>query len=167
MSPIPGVRRLDHVGITVPDLGQAHDFLVGVLGAEYRYRLDSRTGSDSWMSTHLGVDDAAAIREIRFYRLPGGAVVEVFDYAAPNQVRVPPRNSDIGGHHLAFYVDDLDAAVAYLEAAEVTVMGTPTVSGGGHVGQRWVYFLAPWGLQCELVSYPEGRPVDRDPAPYH
>lgn len=166
MSPIPGVRRFDHVGITVPDLGQAHDFLVGVLGAEYRYRLGSRAGADSWMSTHLGVDDRATIRAIRFYRLPGGAVVEVFDYEAPDQVRVPPRNSDIGGHHLAFYVDDLDAAVTYLEAEGVTVMGTPTASGGGHLGQRWVYFLAPWGLQCELVSYPDGRPVDEDSAPF-
>lgn len=29
---IPGLRGGDHVGITVPDLAQAHEFLVDVLG---------------------------------------------------------------------------------------------------------------------------------------
>jgi catechol 2,3-dioxygenase-like lactoylglutathione lyase family enzyme len=166
MSSIPGLRAADHLGVTVPDLGEAHRFLVNVLGAEYRYRLGGRGGEGTWMSTHLGVDDAAVIRDIRFYRLPGGLVIEVFAYDAPDQVATVPRNSDVGGHHLALYVEDLDAAVAHLNAMGVEVMGEPTISGGGHLGQRWVYFLAPWGLQCELVSYPDGRAVDADPAPY-
>ena len=25
------------------------------------------------------------------------------------------------------------------------------------LGQRWVYFLSPWGMQFELVSYPHGK----------
>jgi hypothetical protein len=39
----------------------------------------------------------------------------------------------------------------------VTVLGEPTASRGPHEGQRCVYFLAPWGMQFELVSYPHGR----------
>ena len=27
----------------------------------------------------------------------------------------------------------------------------------GAAGQRWIYFLTPWGMQCELVSYPQGK----------
>ena len=34
-GPVPGLTRIDHVGITVPDLDQAHDFFTGVLGCEY------------------------------------------------------------------------------------------------------------------------------------
>lgn len=165
MNPLPGLRAADHLGITVPDLEEAHRFLVEVLGAEYRYRLGGRRGEGSWMSTHLGVADSTAIRDIRFYRL-GGLVLELFDYDAAEQVATPPRNSDIGGHHLALYVEDLDAAVEHLRSCGVTVMGEPTVSSGAHLGQRWVYFLAPWGMQFELVSYPEGRAVDVDPARY-
>ena len=30
-----------------------------------------------------------------------------------------------------------------------------------HEGQRWVYFLAPWGMQFELVSYPDGRAYEQ------
>lgn len=166
MKPIPGLRAVDHLGITVPDLDEAHRFLVDVLGAEYRYRLGGRGGEGAWMSTHLGVDDRAVISDIRFYRLPGGLVLEVFEYDAPDQAAVGPRNSDVGGHHLALYVEDLDAAVADLRARGIRVMGEPTTSAGGHLGQRWVYFLAPWGLQCELVSYPDGRAVDVDPTPF-
>jgi glyoxylase I family protein len=43
------------------------------------------------------------------------------------------------------------------------VLGDPTVSSGPSAGQRWVYFLAPWGMQWELVSYPDGKAYDRQP----
>ena len=36
---LPGVRRLDHIGFTVPNLAEAEDFLVNVLGCEYMYPL--------------------------------------------------------------------------------------------------------------------------------
>jgi catechol 2,3-dioxygenase-like lactoylglutathione lyase family enzyme len=72
-----------------------------------------------------------------------------------------PRNSDIGGHHVAFYVDDLDAAIADLLAAGVTVLSGPTKSRGPAEGNRWIYFLSPWGLQFEFVSYPNGKAWDR------
>jgi catechol 2,3-dioxygenase-like lactoylglutathione lyase family enzyme len=88
-------------------------------------------------------------------------VFEVFEYAAPDQRSTPPRNSDVGGHHVALYVDDLDAAVAHLKSRGVTMLGEPTVSKGPSEGQRWVYFLAPWGMQFELVSYPGGKAFDR------
>lgn len=165
MAVLPGVRAVDHVGLTVPDLDEAHRFLVDVLGATYRYRLGRREGEGTWMSEHLGIDDRAAIAEIRFFRL-GTTVLEVFAYDAPDQVLVPPRNSDVGGHHLALYVEDLDAAVAALREAGVEVMGTPVTSRGAHLGQRWIYVRAPWGLQLELVSYPEGRAVDHHPADF-
>ncbi|MNC67603.1 hypothetical protein D3C75_1181110 [compost metagenome] len=51
----------------------------------------------------------------------------------------------------------MDQAVAYLKERGVTVLDTPsTFSDGPAAGLTWVYFLAPWGLQLELVSFPEG-----------
>ena len=32
-----------------------------------------------------------------------------------------PRNADVGGYHIAFYVDDIDAAVAYLKRQNIKV----------------------------------------------
>ncbi|MEW2500767.1 VOC family protein [Amycolatopsis sp. CA-161197] len=161
--PIPGVTGVDHFGLTVPDLDQAHEFFTEVLGCEYLYRLGPYEHDDSWMSEHLGVDDKAVMRRLHFYRLAGLAIFEVFQYEAPEQNLVPPRNSDVGGHHIALYVEDLDAAVADLHRRGLRVLGEPTTSSGASEGQRWVYFLSPWGLQCELVSYPNGKAFDHNP----
>ncbi|UOZ03478.1 VOC family protein [Amycolatopsis sp. WQ 127309] len=163
---IPGLSRLDHIGITVPDLEQAREFFVDVLGCEYLYALGPFQDDGHWMSEHLGVADRAVMRQLHFFRLGGQAIFEVFEYEAPDQVTGSPRNSDVGGHHIALYVDDMDAAVAELHRRGLRVLGEPTVSKGASEGQRWVYFLAPWGLQCELVSYPNGKAFDHDPAAF-
>ncbi len=158
---MPGLQRLDHIGFTVPDLAQATEFLVDVLGCELLYSLGPFEDSGDWMTAHLGVHPRARVPENRFFRFGGLAIFEVFSYTSPDQRQTPPRNSDIGGHHIALYVADLDAAVAYLLDQGITVFGEPTASRGPHLGQRWVYFLSPWGMQFELVSYPNGKAFDR------
>ncbi|MFD4527891.1 VOC family protein [Streptomyces sp. NPDC058470] len=158
---IPGLKRLDHIGFTVPDLEEATRFLVDVLGCEFLYSLGPFRGDDDWMRDHLNVHPRAEVRENRFFRCGDQAVFEVFDYAAPDRRDVPPRNSDVGGHHVALYVDDLDEAVAYLRDRGVQVLAGPTPSRGPAEGNRWIYFLAPWGMQFELVSYPHGKAFDR------
>ncbi|MGW5664676.1 VOC family protein [Streptomyces sp. NPDC003758] len=165
--PIPGLTRVDHFGITVPDLDQAREFFEEVLGFEYLYRLGPlRDDTGHWMSEHLNVHDRAVSPRIYFFGIGGQAILEVFEYQAPDQRLEPPLNSDIGGHHLALYVDDIDAATADLRRRGLRVLGDPTPSRGPHEGQRWVYFLSPWGLQCELVSYPDGKAYFRDPAAF-
>ena len=157
---LPGLRRLDHVGFTVPDLDEAQRFLVDVLGCEYLYSLGPFADDGDWMATHLNVHPRATVPENRFFRCGGRAIFEVFQYEAPDQRREPPRNSDIGGHHVALYVDDLDAAIEHLSGSGVQLLDGPTASKGPAEGNRWVYFMAPWGMQFELVSYPHGKAHD-------
>lgn len=154
---IPGIRGTDHIGFTVPDLDEAHAFLVNVLGCEQIYTLGAKQSDDEWMAVHLGVHPRTVIRQIRFYRLGNGANFEVFLYESADGQVAQPRNSDIGGYHIAFYVDDLDLAVDYLRNNDVEIMGEPTASRQSADGQRWVYFRSPWGFQFELVSFPEGK----------
>lgn len=162
---LPGLTGVDHIGFTVPDLEQARTFLVDVLGCEYMYSLGPFRHDDSeWMAEHLAVDARAVMEQLHFFRCGGQAIFEVFQYAAPDQDTVQPRNSDIGGHHVALYVEDLDAALAFLHEQGLTVLGEPTASQGPSEGQRWVYFLSPWGMQFELVSYPGGKAFDRQGA---
>ena len=158
---IPGIRGTDHFGFTVPDLEQAHAFLVDILGCEEIYRLGEKRAADEWMSTHLGVHPRTVITEIRFYRLGSGTNFEVFLYESADGQRSQPRNSDIGGYHIAFYVDDLDSAVRYLIEKDVEVMGEPVASRQSAEGQRWIYFRGPWGLQFELVSFPDGKAYEK------
>lgn len=162
---IPGMRGTDHVGFTVPDLDQAERFFVDVLGAAHVYTLGAkRSDTDDWMRERLGVHPRTVIREIRFYRLGNGSNIELFQYDAAGGQAPQPRNSDIGGHHLAIYVDDMDAAVAHLRSHDVEIMGEPNESAGASAGQRWLYFRSPWGMQFELVSYPEGKAYGADAA---
>ena len=58
----------------------------------------------------------------------------------------------------------MDEAIAYLKAQGVEVMGEPVPSAGAALGQRWIYFRAPWGMQFELVSFPEGKAYEADAA---
>ena len=158
---LPGLTGVDHIGFTVPDLDEATRFLIDVIGCEYMYTLGPYQHDDDWMAEHLNVDARAVMERLHFFRCGGAAIFEVFEYSAPDQLRAMPRNSDWGGHHVALYVDDLDAAVQHLHDRGVEVHGEPTASRGPSEGQRWVYFLAPWGMQFELVSYPDGKAYDR------
>lgn len=160
---LPGMRGLQHFGITVPNLEEAVAFFVEVLGCEPYFTFGEFSFDDDWMERHLNVHPRASIRDFQMLRCGNGTNLEVFEYRAPDQYLRPPRNSDIGGHHLAFYVDDMDAAIAYLKDKGVRVLDSPsTFTEGPAAGLTWVYFLAPWGLQLELVSFPEGMGYEQD-----
>jgi catechol 2,3-dioxygenase-like lactoylglutathione lyase family enzyme len=164
MTGIPGARAVHHVAYTVPDLDQAVEFFVDVIGAELAYRLGpvEDPGGD-WMTRKLGVH-AEAATHIAMLRLGPALNLELFEYTAPDQQRTLPRNSDWGGHHLAIHVEDVDKAVEYLrEQPGVTVLDEPeTIVDGPIAGDRWVYFTTPWGMQLELINLPPGAPFERD-----
>ncbi|MQA04474.1 MAG: VOC family protein [Streptosporangiales bacterium] len=161
---LSGLAGTEHIGFTVPDLDEAERFFVDVIGCERVYSLGPFASDDDWMCEHLNVHPRTVMRDLRFFRCATGVNFEIFQYEAADQSAAPPSNSDVGGHHLAFYVDDLDAAVAYLRERGVRVLGEPTASSGASTGQRWVYFLTPWGMQLELVSYPAGKRYEADAA---
>jgi catechol 2,3-dioxygenase-like lactoylglutathione lyase family enzyme len=160
---IPGATAVHHVAYTVPDLNQAVEFFTDVIGAELVYVLgpvQDREGD--WMTRQLGVA-ADARAHIAMLRLGPVTNLELFEYTAPDQRQSLPRNSDWGGHHLAIYVTDVDAAVAYLRTRPgVRVLGEPqTIIDGPIAGDRWVYFLTPWGMQMELIHLPAGVPYEQ------
>lgn len=159
---LPNLRGTDHIGFTVPDLEEAHDFFVETIGCEHIYTLGPFQSGNDWMQTHLNVHPRTVMREVRLYRCGFGSNFEIFQYEPVGEQQQQPANSDIGGHHLGFYVDDLDLAVDYLRDRNVQLLGEPTSSGAASAGQRWIYFLTPWGMQCELVSFPRGKAYEND-----
>ena len=160
MTGLPGLAGTDHVGFTVPDIEAATRFFVDVIGCTQAYQIGPFQSDSDWMQVQLGVHPRAVIRTLRMFRCKTGASFEIFEYGLEGASRVPPRNSDVGGHHLAFYVADMAAAVAHLRAHGVTIQGDPvTMAEGPSKGLTWVYFLAPWGMQLELVSYPAGQAI--------
>lgn len=151
---IPGIRYADHVAFTVPDLDEAVAFFVDHLGGELIFKDGPFTDiTGDAMTLRLDVHPRAScvLAMVRVGRLN----IELFGYTAPDQVTEPPRNSDIGGHHLAFYVDDVDAARAYLaQVPGVRLMDGPNrvAEDAPVAGQRWFYFATPWGLHMEITT---------------
>ena len=161
MTAPPGLAGVEHVAVTVPDLAQAVDFFTDVLGCERLYsmgRFADPTGT--WMSDNLGVHPRAEIDDFAILRCANGANFELFQYRAPDQVQRWPRMSDHGGTHIAFYVEDMDAALEHLRSHGVEVLGEGAKAGIGPEageGSTFAHFLTPWGQLLEFVSYPHGR----------
>lgn len=155
---LPGLVGLDHIGLTVPDLDAAAAFFAGVLGCPRILTfgpIADETGS--FMTDALGVHLRARIERVAMIRSGHGSNIELFQYSAPDQQSFSPKNSDIGAFHLAFYVRDIAAAKAFLDEQGVaTRMGPIPITDGPIAGQTILYFQAPWGLNLELISYPEG-----------
>lgn len=157
---IPTARNVDHFAVTVPDLEQGVEFFVRVLGAALLY-VEGPIAGGAWMVENLGVDAGATCR-VAMLRLGPSTNLELFEYEAAGQRAAPPRNSDVGGHHLAIYVDDIDAAYRYLASTGgVRCQGVPkTIETGPIAGGRWLYFTTPWGMQLEVISPARPSPYE-------
>lgn len=164
---LPGVRGVNHIGLTVPDIEEAETFFSDVLGCDKATSFGPfRDDSGTFMQDLLDVDPRAVVNQITLMRCGFGSNIELFSYDAPNQQTVRPRNSDIGGHHIGFYVDDIDAAAAYFKDKGIrTLMGPFPVNEGPAAGQSVLYFFAPWGLQMEAISFPDGMAYEKDGGP--
>lgn len=152
---IPTAKNVDHVAFTVPDLDEAAAFFTDVLGCEYVYKVGPTEDSESdWMERRLNVHPRASLHFV-MVRCGPNLNIELYEWDAPDQHQEMPKNSDFGGRHMAIYVEDIDAAYEYLKAQPgVTVLDEPeAVPDGPIAGTRWVYFLTPWGMQMEVVSY--------------
>ncbi len=155
---IPTAVGVDHIGLTVPDLKQGIEFFSKVLGCTHVYTAGPFSDpKGDWMKTNLDVD-ARASTTLAMMRCGPSQNVELFQYTAKDQVKTPPKNSDVGGNHIAFYVKDLPKAVAYLKSVPgVTILGSPTpVAHQPNGGETFVYFQTPWGQSMEVLTYPNG-----------
>jgi catechol 2,3-dioxygenase-like lactoylglutathione lyase family enzyme len=161
---LPGMRGHDHTGVTVPDMGQAVTFFTAILGCQKIMSFGPFSDDKgNFMKDALDVHPRAVITQITMVRCGFGSSIELFSYQSPDQQVVQPKNSDIGGYHIAIYVDDIKAADKYLRSKGVfTLFGPIPVTQGPAAGQTILYFKAPWGLQMEAISYPDGMAYEKD-----
>ncbi len=161
--PLPTIRGVDHIGLSVPDIESAGRFLEQGLGATRIYQLLTPAdppfaGPD--FERDLNVPPNTRLTAIAMYQLGHGPGIELFQYEATPQLP-PCRASDHGWQHIAVYADDLDAALARLIAAGARPLSEPwmlpTLESGP--ANRLVFLQAPFGALIEIVSY-------RSPQPY-
>src|SRR6266496_5177768 len=150
-----GLVGTDHVGITVPDLNQAIEWFEDILGAVAPLTFGPFEGA--FLEGALDVVPGTKIDQITMLRIGHSANIELFQYEAPGQRQDEPRNSDWTGHHIAFYVTDIGAAVDYMDSRGVQrFFGPFTLTAGPAAGQSINYFKTPWRSYIEFISYPNG-----------
>ncbi|WP_392561309.1 VOC family protein [Orbus sturtevantii] len=156
------VHGIDHVGLTVPNLEEATNFLIKALNATVlydTYKKSEPIRDSDFIRKRLGIRHDMAERAIRMIGLPNGAQIELFEFSGPCQ-KQPITPADFGWQHVAFYVDDIEEAVTQVENAGGKRNSDPIDLGGieSGIGNKFCYCLTPWGSTIELISYPTPQP---------
>lgn len=155
----PQFIAVDHVSRTVPDLEAAVRFYVDTFGATELFKMGPIDAADlpcdaqgrDWMETHVGVKGARLT--LSMLQLAPNLKLQMIQYDKPSdRHQKPPRNCDLGGHHIAFQVADTDAAAAYLKSRGCTLLDSIAMDEGPLAGTKSVYVRDPWGFQLELVG---------------
>ena len=126
------VKKFLHTRMRVSDMEQTILFYADVLGLEVLERKVSPRGS------HLA-----------FLKVPNSdELIELTSFPPSGPVKV---QEDL--IHLAFQVESLDDAIAWLNAKGVKVTDGPTQTSSG---SRFIFIDAPDGYEVELIERPSG-----------
>lgn len=148
------IYGMHHIGITVPNLAEAIAFFKAVFGAVEVFHTGPFDVDAAFMQRRLGTPAHTRIRDLVFLRCGDSTNVELFEYSGEDSSARPRRNSEVGGTHLCFEVEDVFASAERLKAEGIEFLDGPnTVTEGPLAGFSWIYFNAPWGQSLEIASF--------------
>lgn len=152
-----GLRGMEHIGVTVPNLAEAKAFFQTVLGCEAAYELGPfKDDKGTWITDNIGAHKDSSAR-IATLKCGNATNVELFEFVSPSQNKNWPKRDDLGATSIGFYVDDINAAVTHMKQHNVRLLGDiKKIEEGPIAGRSWIYAEAPWGLQIFLQSEPNG-----------
>ena len=122
-------RSFSHCGITVSSFNRAVQFYWDVFGCPLVGVAD--TPPDR-VRTFFGVQGEAPRCKIGWIRVPGGAVLEIFEF----QPQLPPDRipwNKVGLTHISFNVRNLHRWYDYLQSKGVECVSQPERSPRGHM----------------------------------
>ncbi len=125
---------LDHVGVAVKSIAEATKFYTEVLGLT---EVERETVAEQGL-------------EIAFVRV-GESKIEFLEPTGPQSAVARFLESRGEGlHHIAFEVEDIEAALARARAAGYTLIDEKPRPGGGGA---WIAFVHPKSLHGVLVEF--------------
>lgn len=122
------VRSFSHCGITVSDFNRFVRFYSDVFGC--RLVGVSDTPSDR-VRAFFGVDAEAPTCKIGWVRVPGGDILEIFEFQ-PQQPQAPIPWNRVGLTHFSFNVRNTERWYDHLQALGVECVSRPERSPRGH-----------------------------------
>jgi catechol 2,3-dioxygenase-like lactoylglutathione lyase family enzyme len=149
----PGAPRLDHVGLTVPNLDEAVAFFAEAFGASVVFRLPRPEPGSDTQAGRLGAD-ASAHFALTMLDLGGGRV-ELLQWWSPRPQGDEPAPDVRGGSHVAVEVSDVGATLERLRAHPgVRIIGEPVrFPPADTPGLTNAFALTPWGSLLEILSW--------------
>jgi catechol 2,3-dioxygenase-like lactoylglutathione lyase family enzyme len=151
------ITKLNHANIIVSNLDRSRRFYTEILGLEILMETDI---DEAQFASGVGIP-GAKVRGI-FLQVPGTpTVIEMFEYTGPQKSKPIPKDwlpSDIGVGHIAFEVNDLDAAYEKLRTQGVSFVSSPVTIPSSHKdvgGVRFCYFKDPDDTILELIYFPQ------------
>jgi methylmalonyl-CoA/ethylmalonyl-CoA epimerase len=139
---------LDHVGIAVSSIEDALSFYSGVLGLELAgvEVVEEQRVKTAFLPLGTRVEGIGAGKA-------GGTEVELLESTDPDgPVGKFLAAKGEGVHHLAFRVDDLDAALAELKAAGVRLIDETPRRGAGGARIAFIHPKSSRGVLVELCE---------------
>lgn len=142
------VLATNHTSFTVSNLDRTVAFFTDALGFEL---LSKAPRDPAAIEKITGVEGGDVV--IAYIQGPGHRL-ELIEYVGPpDRGAVWPRPCDVGFAHVAYDVDDVDAAVAAAARHDVTVIREiHTIDAGPNTGRRVVYLRDPDGITIEFIE---------------
>ncbi|GAB3219109.1 methylmalonyl-CoA epimerase [Glycomyces halotolerans] len=133
-----GIRRIDHVGVAVPDLDRALDLYVGTLGGE---------------AVHREVNEAQGVVEVMVAWPEGGAQVQLLAPLGDDSpiAKFLDRQGP-GLQQLAFTVEDVEAASEALRGRGARLLYDSPRAGTAGSRINFVHPKDAGGVLVELVE---------------
>jgi catechol 2,3-dioxygenase-like lactoylglutathione lyase family enzyme len=144
------ILATNHTSFTVSDLDRSIAFFTGALGFELLSRAPRDPKAVEVISGVPGADI-----EVAFVQGPGHRI-ELIQYHGPaERGRVECRPCDAGFAHVAYDVDNVEAAVEASAPHQVLPLGPITViDKGPNAGGKVVYLRDPDGVTIEYIQKP-------------
>jgi len=145
------VLSTNHTSFTVSDLDRSIAFFRDALGFEVTSKAPRNPAIVSKITGIPGTE-----MMIAYVRGPGHSL-ELIQYLGPKEGRGRVRSlpCDVGFAHVAYDVDDIDAAIAAAAGHEVHVIGeVATIDQGPNAGGKVAYLRDPDGVTIEFIQKP-------------
>ena len=138
----------NHTSFTVSNLDRTLAFFRDALGFEVTSK---GPRSPSLIQAITGVDGAEVL--IAYVRGPGHSI-ELIEYIEPEtRSSVRPRPCDTGFSHIAYDVDNIDAAIQAARDHSVEPIGpVVAIDQGPNRGSRVAYLRDPDGITIEFIE---------------